>query len=111
MENKRLSEKDVNVDNKTLLENLQLYDGECLTRAAILLFHANPEKWVTGAYVKIGYFEQNNADLRYQDEVHGSLIMQAEKVVDMVYEKYLKALISYKDLKRIDEYMFPKERI
>ena len=111
VENKRLSEKDINVDNKTLLENLQLYDGEYLTVAAILLFHENPEKWVTGAYVKIGFFEQNDADLRYQDEIHGSLIMQAEKIVDMVYEKYLKALISYRDLKRIDEYMFPKERI
>ena len=110
VKNRRLTEKEVDVDDKTLLENLNLYDGEYLTVAAILLFHENPEKWVTGAYVKIGYFENNNADLKYQDEIHGSLIMQAEKVVELVYLKYLKALIRYEEQKRIDEYMFPKDR-
>ena len=92
VKNKRLSEKDVDVDNKTLLENLQLYDGEYLTIAAILLFHDNPEKWVTGSYIKIGFFGDNDADLRYQDEIHGPLILQAEKIVDLIYQKYLKAL-------------------
>lgn len=111
VQNRRLTEKEVSVDNKTLLKNLNLYDGKYLTVAAILLFHENPEKWVTGAYVKVGYFEENNADLRYQDEIHGSLIEQAEQVANMVYMKYLKALIRYEDLKRIDEYMFPKDRI
>ena len=42
-----------------------------LTRAAILLFHDNPERYVFGASVKIGYFD-NYADLWCQDEVHGS---------------------------------------
>lgn len=109
--NKRLSEKDVKVDDKTLLQNLHLMDGEYLTVAAVLLFHSDPEQWVTGAFVKIGFFENDNVNLRYQDEVHGSLIMQADKVTDFVYEKYLKALIDYQNQKRIDEYMFPKDRI
>lgn len=50
-------------------------DGYCI-RAAMLAFYKDPEKWVTVAYVKIGYFDQSGADLRYQDEVHGSLIEQ-----------------------------------
>ena len=55
------------------------------------MFHPDPEKWVTGAYIKIGYF--GDSDLRYQDEVHGPLILQADKVAELIYTKYMKALI------------------
>jgi hypothetical protein len=47
-------------------------EGAYLKRAAVLLFHPESERFITGAYVKIGYFE-TNVDLRYQDEVHGDL--------------------------------------
>lgn len=68
-----------------------------LKRAAILLFHHNPEKWIPGSYVKIGYFE-TDSELRYQDEIHGSLISQADRVGDLIFTKYLKAEISYREL-------------
>ena len=55
-----------------MLENLKLFEGENLIRTAILMFHSDPEKWVTGAYIKIGYF--GDSDLRYQDVVHGAVI-------------------------------------
>lgn len=35
----RMTESEVNVSNELLLRNLKLFDGEYLTRAAILLFH------------------------------------------------------------------------
>ena len=108
VENKRLTPEEVAVDNETLLKNLQLFDGEYLTVAAILLFHSNPENWVTGAYTKIGYFKKNDADLIYQDEIHGSLIIQAIKVDEIVYTKYMKGLITYENQRRIDEYMFSR---
>ena len=56
----------------------------------MLAFYKDPEKWVTGSYIKIGYFGKSDADLKYQDEVHGSLIEQIDKTVDLVYTKYLK---------------------
>jgi len=66
-------EEDVLTDsNELLIDNLQLNENEYLKRAAILLFHPNPEKFVTGAYIKIGYFETDD-DLKFQDEVHGNL--------------------------------------
>ena len=52
----RMTESEVNVSDELLLRNLKLYDSEYLTRAAILLFHPTPEQYVTGAYIKIGYF-------------------------------------------------------
>lgn len=106
---KRLSKIAAEVNDKLLLENLKLFERENLIRAAILMFHPDPEKWVTGAYIKIGYFGESNSDLRYQDEIHGPLILQADKAVELIYTKYMKALIDYEGLQRTETYMFPME--
>ena len=92
------------------MENLHLIDEEgYLIRAALLAFYKDPEKWVTGSYIKIGYFEDSDSDLKYQDEVHGSLVEQIDKTVDLVYTKYLKALIYYEGIQRIEQFMFPQD--
>ena len=106
----RMSKDDLRLSNLELLEKLNLLDGTMLKRAAVLLFHRNPEKWITGSFVKIGFFE-NDADLRYQDEVHGSLMIQADRVIDLLYTKYLTAEISYDNITRIEHYPFPKDAI
>lgn len=105
----RLSKIAAEVNDRLLLENLKLFEGENLIRAAILMFHPEPEKWVTGAYIKIGYFGDSDSDLRFQDEVHGPLILQADKTVELLYAKYMKALIDYEGLQRTETYMFPIE--
>ena len=87
-----------------------LEDEKMLKRAAILLFHPKPEKYVTGAYIKIGYFE-NEADLMYQDEAHGNLFEQIEKIMDLLFTKYIKALVSYEGISRVETYEYPKEAI
>jgi ATP-dependent DNA helicase RecG len=51
-----------------LIERLRLVNGDYLKRATALLFHPDPERFVTGAFIKTGYFERNHADLRYQDD-------------------------------------------
>ena len=107
---KRIDKKDIDASNEQLLDSLNLLENNHLKRAAILLFHHNPEKWIPGAYIKIGYFE-SDSELRYQDEIHGSLISQADKVVDLIFTKYLKADISYQGVTRVETYPFPKEAI
>lgn len=109
---KRLETEDIDGTNQELLESLQLYleDEKMLKRAAILLFHPKPEKYVTGAYIKIGFFE-NEADLMYQDEAHGNLFEQIEKTMDLLFSKYIKALISYEGISRVETYEYPKEAI
>ena len=106
----RMSKDDLKLSNEDLLEKLNLLDGNLLKRAAVLLFHRNPEKWITGSFVKIGFFE-SDADLRYQDEVHGSLMIQADRVIDLLYTKYLTAEISYDNITRIEHYPFPKDAV
>jgi ATP-dependent DNA helicase RecG len=63
--------EEVIVEDAILMDNLYLIDEDgYLIRAAMLAFYKDPEKWVAGAYVKIGYFGKSDADLVYQDEVH-----------------------------------------
>jgi ATP-dependent DNA helicase RecG len=99
----RLSKEDLDISDAQLLETLKLVDGQFLKRAAILCFHEDPEKWVTGAYVKIGYFRTDD-DLVYQDEIHGSLITMPDKVIDTLYTKYFKGIISYEGIQRVETY-------
>lgn len=89
-----------------LIKKLQLVDG-ALKRAAALLFTRDPQKYFTGYYVKIGYFK-TDADLIYQDEVRGDLFTQADKVIDLLTTKYLKAEISYHKLQRIKRFPVPE---
>ncbi|MDR2205622.1 MAG: putative DNA binding domain-containing protein [Flavobacteriaceae bacterium] len=110
IKSKRLNDDVLTDSNELLLENLQLTENNHLKRAAILLFHPNPEKFVTGAYVKIGYFE-TDGDLIYQDEIHGNLFEQVEKTIDLLFTKYIKALISYEGIYRIETYEYPKEAV
>ncbi len=106
MQSQRLSSEILNEPDRALLDKLHLTEGTYLKRAAVLLFHPDPERYVTGAYVKIGFFE-NNVDLRYHDEVHGDLFTQANQTIEILRAKYLKALISYEGLQRIETYPVP----
>lgn len=107
---KRLEPEDIDGTNKQLIESLHLDDEEHLKRAAILLFHPNPEKYVTGAFIKIGFFESDE-DLKYQDELHGNLLEQAEEALDLLKTKYDVAAISYDGGSRYEKFTFPQEAI
>lgn len=95
---------------KDLIDKLNLYKNSYLTNAAVLLFHENPEKYVFGSYIKIGFFE-TDTDIIYQDEIHGSLMMQIDKAINMIYEKYLRAKITYEGINRVERYPFPYEAV
>ena len=106
----RMDETDLRDDNAMLLDKLRLVEGDYLKRAAALLFHPDPERFVTGAYIKIGYFREH-ADLIYQDEVHGSLFQQVRQTMDLLTTKYMRALISYEGIQRIETLPIPREAL
>lgn len=106
----RMDEADLREDNAMLLDKLRLVEGNYLKRAAALLFHPDPERFVTGAYIKIGYFREH-ADLIYQDEVHGSLFQQVRQTMDLLTTKYMRALISYEGIQRIETLPIPREAL
>lgn len=106
LKSQRLSADLLEEPNAALIDKLRLTEGNYLKRAAVLLFHAEPERFVTGAFVKIGFFE-NNIDLRYQDEMHGDLFFQVNQTLEVLKAKYLKAWISYEGLQRIENFPVP----
>ena len=110
LERGRLTIEEANVSNDILMDNLHLVDEENhLIRAAMLAFYRDPERWVTGAYIKIGFFGDSDSDLQYQDEIHGSLIEQIDRTIDLVYTKYMKARITYDGIQRKEIFMFPRD--
>ena len=96
-------------DNK-LLTRLKLFEGKYLKRAAVLLFHPDPLAFVTGAFVKIGFF-RSQSDLVYHDEVNGDLFSQAQQTQDLLLTKYLKAAVTYEGSVRVERFPVPREAL
>lgn len=103
----RLSPELLVGNDSQLIEKLRLVENGYLTHAATLLFHSDPGKFTTGAYVKIGFF-RTDSDLLYHDVIEGNLFTQAEKSLDLLLTKYLRAGISYSGTQRIERFPIPE---
>jgi ATP-dependent DNA helicase RecG len=116
VERGRLSEREASVPDEVLIKNLNMInDNGEYTRAAAMLF-GDPERIMVGSYIMIGYFAPagsrgaNTAkEVIYQDEIRGPLMLQAEKAMDILYTKYLKALIDYEGIHRVETFMIPRK--
>lgn len=98
--------------DEVLIENLHLIDDTCqLMRSAVMLFHPDPEKYVTGAYIKLGFFAGEDDDLVFQDEIHGPLILQVDEVVRLLKERYLIHAISYAGHHRREVIQYPEDSL
>jgi ATP-dependent DNA helicase RecG len=104
---KRVEAADLKESTAGLMEKLHLLDGTHLKRAAVLAFHPDPERFVTGAFVKIGFFRTND-DLRYHDEIHGALMTQVDRTLETLQLKYLKAAVTYEGIQRVEIYPVPE---
>jgi ATP-dependent DNA helicase RecG len=90
-----------------LLDKLRLKEGAYFKRATALLFAADPQRFVTGAFVKVGFFE-SETELLYHDEVEGDLFHQVKNTLDLLLTKYLKAVISYDGIVRVETFPVPR---
>lgn len=109
--NGRLSEDALQDSNAVLLEKLRLIENQQLKRAAVLLFHADPECLVTNAYIKIGFFADEHANLLHHDEVHGNLFDQVFNTIEVLKLKYFKAAVSYEGIVRQERFPVPLEAL
>ncbi len=107
---KRMTKEDLDIPNEELLDHLDLFANGKLKRAAVMLFYNKPGRIITGCYVKIGKFGEGS-DLQYQDTIEGSLFDIADRVIDLIYTKYLKAAITYEHDVRVETYPFPREGV
>jgi len=111
--NKRVDAEVLEDSNVELLKNLRLIDKRTgqLQRGAVMLFHEDPENFVTGAYVKLGFFAGDDDELVFQDEVHGALMLQVDKVVALLKERYLIYAISYEGMHRRESLQYPEDAL
>jgi len=110
IDSKRLEPKDIPSSYDELLRKLRLKEGDYIKRSAVLLFHKEPQQFFGGAYIKIGYFESESTIL-YQDVIEGNLFNQVEKTMDLLLTKYMKALISYEGISRIERYDYDTDAL
>ena len=104
---RRLSRDALAEDDAGLMDKLRLTHADYLSKAAILLFHRDPERFVAGAHVKVGYF-RNDWDVRFHDVISGDLFTQVDKTMEVLLFKYLKAGISYDGIYRVESYPMPE---
>lgn len=111
-ENDRVDKEVLDDNNDVLLENLHVIDetGQ-LKRSAVMLFHPDPEKFVAGAYIKLGFFAGEDDDLVFQDEVHGPLMLQVDEVIRLLKERYLIHAISYEGHHRREKVQYPEDSL
>ena len=103
----RLPPEALDDSDEDVIERLQLREGGFLKRAAALLFHPAPHRVCIGAYVKIGDFQ--GGDLRFQDVVEGDLFTQVDRTLDLLYTKYTRGSISYRDdIYRVETFPVPR---
>ena len=88
LRSKRMTEAELNISNEELLSKLKLLSNGKLKRSAVLLFYGDPSIVQVGSYVKIGKFGEHGT-VEYHDDLEGSLISTADKIVDLIYLKYL----------------------
>ena len=103
----RLNQNILRASDSEVIERLRLREGRHLKRAAVLLFHPEPRTFFREAYLKIGYFR--GPDIIYQDAVEGDLFAQVERIIDLLYSKYSRALISYDGVYRVETHPVPYE--
>ena len=101
----RLNQNILRASDSEIIERLRLREGRHLKRAAVLLFHPEPQSFFREAYLKIGYFR--GPDIIYQDAVEGDLFAQVERTIDLLYSKYSRALISYDGVYRVETHPVP----
>ena len=107
---KRMTDDELNISNEELLKKLHLMENGKLKRAAVLLFYHDPSVVQPGICIRIGKFGEQ-AEVEYQDVLEGSLLTMADRVIDLIYLKYLKAKISYEHDRRIETYPFDRNAI
>ena len=107
---KRMTEAELNVSNEELLQKLHLMIDGKLKRSAVLLFYHDPEVVQNGSIIKVGKFDECGLVV-YHHDLEESLIVNAHKVIDLIYMMYLKAKIGYEHDMRVEEYPFAREAI
>ena len=102
----RLPPEAMDESDEDVIEGLRLRDGAFLKRAAALLFHSSPHRFLAGSHVEIGHFR--GPEPIYRDVIEGDLFTQVDRTLDLLYAKYTRGLISYDGIYRVETFPVPR---
>ena len=109
---KRLPLETVNLDSKTIFQNLLIMNEGKLTRSAILLFGIQPLRFYVSSFLKIGKFGKSSSELLSQEVVEeGNLFEQLDETLKILFTRFIDSSISYKGIQRIETYEYPYEAV
>ncbi len=103
----RLPETNTSLDIQDLFEKLRIAENGQLKRAAIILFGKDPGRFYANAFVKIGRFGSNDADIIFQEVEEGNLITLLQAVVNQLNHKFLTRPIEFEGMHRIEKSEYP----
>ena len=90
-----------------LLEKLRLTENGQLKRASIIMFGKDPGKFYPNTFVKIGRFQKNDADIKFQEIEEGNLIALLPAVLNQLNRKFLIKPIDFEGMHRIEKGEYP----
>lgn len=94
-----------------LFDKLRLTENRQLKRAAIVLFAKDPAKFYPNTFVKIGRFGEDDADLIFQENEEGNLIVILQTILEQLHHKFLIRKVSFEGMKRIETSEYPIEAL
>jgi ATP-dependent DNA helicase RecG len=106
----RMSPEAAKCDIDTLFKNYKLMDEKGLLRAGALLFLDRPIFVSDGASVKIGAFTKEERLLRH-DMIEGPVVLQPDRVMDLIMNKYILGTDDIEWLTRVTKYPYPMKAL
>jgi len=94
-------------DRRTLLRNYDLMKNDSLLRSGAVLFSENPWRISKASHVKIGAFSEDGTLLR-DDFIEGPVIMQPDRVMDILLNKYVQGTNKVEGLAMVVKYPYPE---
>lgn len=94
-----------------LFDKLRLTENGQLKRGAIVLFAKDPAKFYPNIFVKIGRFGKDDADLIFQENEEGNLIVILQTILEQLHHKFLIRKVSFEGMKRIETNEYPVEAL
>lgn len=94
-------------NTELILRKLNLFDGDKLKRAAVLLFAKDPQKFFIQSHAKIGKF-LSEVDMISTDYIEGNLIEQLDIILQVLRTKYLKNKVVFEGIHRKEILEYPE---
>ena len=105
--NNRMTSEERSLSKLELMEKLHLIKNGKITYAGMLMFYQDPERYNPACYTKVGYFK-DGSDLKYMDDIHGSLVKQVIQTIEILYAKYFRSYEEFKGVRRITHCQYPE---